>query len=100
MSFCCSIFVRRQKKYEMTIKKTEEEDKDEKRERPHACTKSELALRYLPHVTAAAARRTLRQWIEKNKELKEALIKSGYTENSRLLTLAQIQLHYDYLGEP
>lgn len=100
MSIYCSIFVRRQKKYEMTIKKTEEEDKDEKRHPTHACIKSELALRYLPHVTAAAARRTLREWIEKNKEFKAALIRSGYTENARLLTPAQIQLHYDYLGEP
>lgn len=70
------------------------------RERPHACTKSELALRYLPGVTAAAARRTVREWIEKNKELKEALAKSGYTSKSKLLTPAQTKLHYDYLGEP
>ena len=78
----------------------EKEKEEDKRERPHACTKSELALRYLPHVTAAAARRTVREWIEKNKELKEALTKSGYTDKSRLLTPMQVQLHFDYLGEP
>lgn len=65
-----------------------------------ACSKSELALRYMPHVQAASARRTLRVWIEKNPELKAALTKAGYTDKAVILTPAQIQIHYDYLGEP
>lgn len=67
---------------------------------PHACTKSELALRYMPHVTPAAARRTLRQWIEKNVDLRLALDRTGYTDKAILLTPGQVWLHYHYLGPP
>lgn len=67
---------------------------------PHACSKSELALRYMPNVLPASARRTMRAWIEKNPELKAALFKAGYTDKAVILTPAQIQIHYDYLGEP
>ena len=66
----------------------------------HACSKSELAQRYLPRVKPATARRTMRAWIEKCPELKEALLKSGYTDKGILLTPVQVQLHYDFLGEP
>lgn len=65
-----------------------------------ACSKSELALRYMPHVLPASARRTLRAWIEKNPELKAALLKAGYTDKAVILTPAQIRIHYDFLGEP
>lgn len=73
---------------------------DEPCQPSHACTKSELALRYLPHVTPAAARRTLRQWISKNVGLRLALDRTGYTDKSILLTPGQIWLHYRYLGPP
>lgn len=77
--------------------------KDEEKEEhasTRACSKSELALRYMPHVLPASARRTMRAWIEKNPELKAALVKAGYTDKAVILTPAQIQIHYDYLGEP
>lgn len=75
------------------------EEKDEHAS-TSACSKSELALRYMPNVLPASARRTLRAWIEKNPELKAALAKAGYTDKAVILTPAQIQIHYDYLGEP
>ena len=65
-----------------------------------ACSKSELALRYMPHVQAASARRMMRVWIEKNPEFKAALERAGYTDKAVILTPAQIQIHYDFLGEP
>ena len=75
-----------------------------KEDEPHAptraCSKSELALRYMPNVQASSARRTLRAWIEKNAAFRAALEDAGYTERAVLLTPAQIQIHYDYLGEP
>lgn len=77
--------------------------KDEEREvhaSTRACSKSELALRYLPHVLPASARRTMRAWIDKNAALKEALAKAGYTDKAVILTPAQIRIHYDFLGEP
>lgn len=82
----------------MVIKNTEEDDKYEKQEYPRACTKSELVLRYLSHVTPAAHRHILKDWIERNGRLKEALSRNGYTENTKLLSPAQIQQHYYYLG--
>lgn len=74
----------------------------EKRDRlkAKACSKSELAAQYLPHVSTASARRTLRTWIEKNIELKNRLLASGYSDKAILLTPAQVALHYQYLGEP
>lgn len=75
-------------------------EEKEKRASTSACSKGELALRYMPHVQVSSARRTLRAWIEKNPELKAALAKAGYTDKAVLLTPAQIQIHYDFLGEP
>lgn len=80
--------------------KEQEADSIEKRERAHACSKSELAQRYLPHVSPPAARRMLRAWIDKNADLKAVLEKTGYDDKTVMLTPAQVQLHYDYLGEP
>lgn len=80
--------------------KEQEADSIEKRERAHACSKSELAQRYLPHVSPPAARRMLRAWIDKNADLKAVLEKTGYNDKTVMLTPAQVQLHYDYLGEP
>lgn len=72
----------------------------EKHASTRACSKSELALRYMPNVQSSSARRTLRAWIEKNVLFKEALEKAGYTDRAVILTPAQIRIHYDFLGEP
>lgn len=76
--------------------------KEEKPEHPsiRACSKSELAQRYMPHIQPASARRTMRAWIEKNAAFKAALKQAGYTEKAVILTPAQIRIHYDFLGEP
>ena len=66
----------------------------------HACSKSELAQQYLPKSSEAAARRTLRAWVNKNSDLKAALVASGYNDKTVILTPAQVELHYRYLGEP
>lgn len=75
---------------------------EEKEDHPHChvCSKSELALRYMPNVQAASARRTMRAWIHNNPEFAAALEKAGYTDLAVLLTPAQVQIHYDFLGEP
>ena len=76
--------------------------KEEKEEHAStsACSKSELAQRYMPNVQPASARRTMRRWIARNPALKAALEESGYTDKAVILTPAQIQIHYDFLGEP
>lgn len=68
--------------------------------RPHTCSKSELAMQYMPHVSSSAARRTMRTWIDKNPKFKVALVEAGYSDSAVLLTPAQVQIHWDFLGEP
>lgn len=62
--------------------------------------KGELASLYLPNIQPASARRTLRNWINKNIALKNALIDAGYTNDAVLLTPIQVEIIFEYLGMP
>lgn len=62
--------------------------------------KSELALLYCPHITAAAARKKLSLWINTYPHLQENLQRIGLTDLSRSYTPAQVRLIVDALGEP
>lgn len=68
--------------------------------RPTTLSKGELALQYMPNSTVQAARRTLRRWVLHNTSLHQALIDTGWTDRTALLTPAQVALHYQYLGAP
>lgn len=63
-------------------------------------SKSQLAALYLPDIQPASARRTLRSWIAKNTALQDALARTGYCEKSILLTPAQVELFFKFLGNP
>ena len=63
-------------------------------------SKSELAQAYAPHITVHAAVNRLMAWIKLNAPLYEALKQHGYTDKQRLLTVRQVALIFEYIGEP
>ena len=63
-------------------------------------SKSELAQAYAPEITPHAAVNRLMNWIKLNRPLYAALQESGYTDNRRLFTVRQVELIFEYLGEP
>ena len=63
-------------------------------------SKSELAQAYAPHLTVQGAVNRLMDWIRRNPSLSEALVRTGYRKNQKLLTSLQVRTIYDYLGEP
>ena len=62
--------------------------------------KGELAQLYCPHITTAAARKKLMQWIHHYPHLMDALHQAGFSDASRSFTPAQVRLIVDALGEP
>jgi hypothetical protein len=62
--------------------------------------KQELALAYSPYVTPRTAVNRLSLWIKYNTELHEALIATGYHPYQKLLTSRQVELIFQYLGQP
>lgn len=62
--------------------------------------KSEFALLYMPNVQPATARSTLREWIKRNPKLEAELIEAGYSKRAVLLTPAQVEIFFKYLGKP
>ena len=70
-------------------------------ERPlHSLTKSELAQLYFPGAPRSSALRLLHKYITTAHGLLPALEQVGYTRTSRRLTRRQVQLIFEYLGEP
>jgi hypothetical protein len=62
--------------------------------------KSELALLYLPDVTAHAARRTLNAWINLSPGLSDRLHQTGLSPSAHYYTPAQVRMIVEALGEP
>lgn len=62
--------------------------------------RTELALRYNPHLTPQSAWRTLHHWIRVCSPLNSQLHQMGYTPSVRRFTPAQVALIIEYLGEP
>lgn len=60
----------------------------------------ELAMRYFPYSTPAAARAHLTAWIQGCPELKKKLEATGYRSRQKDLTPLQYGTIIDYLGEP
>lgn len=63
-------------------------------------SKSSLAQRYFPGRTLHSATNRLREWINRNRSLRDALAATGYTDRQRILTVRQVRLIVKYLGEP
>ena len=63
-------------------------------------TKSELAQLYFPGAPRSSALRLLHKYITSAHGLLPALERVGYQRASRRLTRRQVQLIFEYLGEP
>ncbi|MBR2103266.1 MAG: DUF4248 domain-containing protein [Prevotella sp.] len=62
--------------------------------------RTELAMKYLPHLQPSSAWSCLRRWINHNRELREELQKLGYDGRQRVFTPRQVEAIMRYLGEP
>lgn len=60
----------------------------------------ELAAMYFPNSTTRAATTQLKRWIQRNQELKDALHSANYEASQRIWTPMQVELLFQYLGEP
>lgn len=63
-------------------------------------TKSELAQLYFPGAPRSSALRLLHKYITSAHGLLPALERVGYQRASRRLTRRQVQIIFEYLGEP
>ena len=76
-------------------------DKKENMEQSiQSLTKSELAQLYFPGAPRSSALRLLHKYITSAHGLLPALKQVGYQRTSRRLTRRQVQLIFEYLGEP
>ena len=62
--------------------------------------KIDLARQYCLTGTPSNALHKLNRYIRVVKGLKEALIRHGYHSKARSITPKQVQIFYDFLGEP
>ena len=62
--------------------------------------KGELAMMYMPGVTRCGALKQFNRWLERNVQLTEALVATGYDNTVRLFTPKQVELIVEYIGEP
>lgn len=69
-------------------------------QKPKACSLTELAIRYNPHLSVKSCRRILFEWISINIQLTAELSATGWTRQTRILTPHQVGIIYEYLGEP
>ena len=67
---------------------------------PSSLTKSKLAQLYFPGAPRSSALRLLHKYIISAHGLLPALERVGYQRASRRLTRRQVQLIFEYLGEP
>jgi len=63
-------------------------------------TLRELGGKYFPSASFKSQSRQLKRWILLNKPLVKALKDNGYQPRQRYLTPRQVELIYDFLGEP
>jgi len=63
-------------------------------------SKTELGLLYTPHCTKKHVWRVMHNWIIRCKPLNEALLATGLSPSSRILSPRQVQLIVEHLGEP
>ena len=63
-------------------------------------TKFQIAMRYFPDDNFATASRKLRFWIHSDRDLLEALRKTGYLPLQRHFTEQQLKIITTFIGEP
>ena len=63
-------------------------------------SKSQIAELYAPEASLKASLRRLQRWIERNDELNVALKETGYQSSQRIFTKRQVEIIFEYLGEP
>ena len=63
-------------------------------------SKQELALLYNPKCSPRSAVGTLRRWIARCAPLRKELLKTGYSKKQHILSVQQVKLIMEYLGEP
>ena len=61
---------------------------------------AELAMAYAPELSNNAARKRLKKWLNINPQLMQSLREAGYRDRQRVLTPRQVEVIYEYLGEP
>ncbi len=80
---------------------TEKEIETRNRRLLKGCTKTELALAYMPGCSPHNARRNLAAWIRICKPLHGKLQATGYVDGKKhTLTPRMVRLIFDYFGEP
>lgn len=60
----------------------------------------EIAGIYFPNSTPRSANTQIKRWFMYNKALMKALSDAGYVNGQRVFTPKQVQLVFEYLGEP
>lgn len=73
---------------------------DDEEQRMHALGKQELACMYFPNATPANAVRMLNRYLYRAHGLMSELEQVGFRIKDRHFTRRQVQLIYEYLGEP
>lgn len=63
-------------------------------------SKQKLAMLYNSDVKMETARRKLRGWIKRNKDLEEELSRIGYSDRSKIFTPPEVRIIFRYLGDP
>ena len=63
-------------------------------------SKKELALLYFPDSLPHTASNHLMRWINRNRELCQALEARGYYRTSKHFTSIQVSIIFNYIGEP
>lgn len=60
----------------------------------------EISLLYFPNSTPKSAASQFKRWLRYNKKLWAELAEAGYWNGQRLLTPRQVEIVFQYLGEP
>lgn len=69
-------------------------------QRPRPMSKGQLAQLYAPDLKPGSAVNRLMKWIAMQPELLERLRQSGYEPRLRVFTVRQVELIFQYLGQP
>ena len=73
---------------------------DDERTAVRSYTKGELAMLYSPRAKYESAIRMLNRYLHRCRGLLDRLTALGYRPDDRRFTRPQVQLIFDYLGEP
>lgn len=73
---------------------------DDERTAVRSYTKGELAMLYSPRAKYESAIRMLNRYLHRCRGLLDGLTALGYRPDDRRFTRPQVQLIFDYLGEP